>query len=578
MKFSFETPGCIQQWVILLLLSVAGLPSQSQDQGLPGNFPEITFLVNENPSDEGYLFLAPFEKWGSWTDFPPYMIIMDNRGTPVFYESSNGTPIYDFKVQPGGLLTFYGSDRGTCFHVLDTACRDVAHIYGDGSGTDFHELMQTDSGTFLMIAWDDRLVDMDTVVPGGHPGVTVRGNKVQELTLGNELVKEYNTWDYYDITDAYEVYISLTDPSFIDYVHLNTVEIDSDTSLLLLPRNINEVTKIHRETGEVIWRLGGKNNQFEFINDTLGFSMPHDVRRLPGGNLQIFDNGTEYNPPFSNVVEYEVDEENFTATLIKRYRSEPDDIFGFIMGSAQRMENGNVLVGWGSGYPNVTEFRPDGTKAMELAFNGQHYRVRRFDWQPRAFTFDTCEVDFGDVRINDTATAELAIANHLDEPIEINSVVIFEEAFRMADGQMPVTIAPGDTASVTVLFNPSITGPFEDKVTFCYDIEDGYFARRLGSQVFMKGNGYDDTGISEGAMHGASIYPNPGNGPFVIETDHPFKKIMICSLGGRVLMEQVIYPPAKKLAVSQDIPAGPFLVKVVFDDNSLITLKYLIIR
>ena len=32
--------------------------------------------------------------------------------------------------------------------------------------------------------------------------------------------------------------------------------------LLISSRHMDEVTKIDRQTGEIIWRLGGKNNDF----------------------------------------------------------------------------------------------------------------------------------------------------------------------------------------------------------------------------------------------------------------------------------------------------------------------------
>ena len=38
--------------------------------------------------------------------------------------------------------------------------------------------------------------------------------------------------------------------------------------LMISSRHLNEITKISRTTGDIIWRFGGKNNQFTFVNDT----------------------------------------------------------------------------------------------------------------------------------------------------------------------------------------------------------------------------------------------------------------------------------------------------------------------
>ena len=52
--------------------------------------------------------------------------------------------------------------------------------------------------------------------------------------------------------------------TIIDYCHTNAIEQDNDGNILISSRNMDEITKINRITGQIIWRLGGKNNQFEF--------------------------------------------------------------------------------------------------------------------------------------------------------------------------------------------------------------------------------------------------------------------------------------------------------------------------
>ena len=61
-------------------------------------------------------------------------------------------------------------------------------------------------------------------------------------------------------------------------------------------RTTSEIVKINRQTGDVMWHLGGKMNQFTYIgehlqnapDDTVG---QHDIHRLANGNLLFFDNG-----------------------------------------------------------------------------------------------------------------------------------------------------------------------------------------------------------------------------------------------------------------------------------------------
>ena len=131
-----------------------------------------------------------------------------------------------------------------------------------------------------------------------------------------------------------------------------------------------------------MWRLGGKQNEFTFVNDP-GFFYQHDARRLPNGRLSIYDNRTFQEPEYSRAVEYLVDEENLIVSKVYEYRHSPD-VFGGAMGNYQRLPGGNVLVGWGwSNSPVLTEALSDGTTVFELSAEDRFgtYRAFRFPWQ-----------------------------------------------------------------------------------------------------------------------------------------------------------------------------------------------------
>jgi hypothetical protein len=51
------------------------------------------------------------------------------------------------------------------------------------------------------------------------------------------------------------------------------------------------------------------------------------------------------------------------------------------MGSAQRLNNGNTLIGWGSTNPTLTEVRPDGSKALVMTFNTGVFSYRAFKYE-----------------------------------------------------------------------------------------------------------------------------------------------------------------------------------------------------
>jgi hypothetical protein len=119
------------------------------------------------------------------------------------------------------------------------------------------------------------------------------------------------------------------------------------------------------QAGSIVWRLGGVDSDFQFVNDPLGgFSLQHGMRELPNGNILLFDNGVGHQPPQSRTVEYQLDLNAMAATLVWQYDAEPHQ-FGSFMGFTQRLENGNTLITYGA-HPLIREVNPDGEVVWEL--------------------------------------------------------------------------------------------------------------------------------------------------------------------------------------------------------------------
>jgi hypothetical protein len=342
---------------------------------VPSDFPVIDVSVNSVRTAPGNLFFG-FRK--------SYFIIMDRQGTPLFYEKSNDF-LMDFKLQPGGVLsrTVDDWDKGEGFYVLmDQNFNYIDTIRAQhGYGMNHHEYQLLPNGHSLFIVNDHVQVDMSAIVEGGKANATVLGNHVQELDSNKNVVFEWRSWDHFSIEDA--VYENLT-ADFIDYVHMNSVAVDYDGHYVLSSRNLSECTKINSTTGEIIWRLGGVNNQFDFINDGWQNSYQHFIRPVPGKEnyYTMFDNGTHRDQKFSRAVEFKLDTTNWTAIKVWEYRSDPD-LFAAWLGSTQRLSNGNTLICWGGGsLPFATEVTLNKQVVYEAGSAGHIavYRTQLFDW------------------------------------------------------------------------------------------------------------------------------------------------------------------------------------------------------
>ena len=343
---------------------------------VPSDFPHIDVFVDKNPGN-GYIFI------NNWRNEGPYNIIFDNDGSPVWYHRfKDGDRRRDFKVQDNGTITMLARRGGHRFVNYDINFNQIDEFRpADPYHTDEHGVQVLENGNFIIIGRNSDKVDMSQYVAGGQKNADVRETCIQEFTPDHEKILEFRAWDHFDIRN---VQLDNLTGGRIRFPHMNAVDVDEDGHVLLSSRHLSEVTKIHRQTGEIIWRLGGAHSDFEFVNDDLdGFRNQHDIRAHGNNHYTVFDNGNLHNPHRSRAVEYELDLDKMTATLVWEYRNPPGTSYSHYMGNAQRLPNGNTLINWAVGdRPKASEVTPDGEVVYEMNFvDGYHtYRTFRFPW------------------------------------------------------------------------------------------------------------------------------------------------------------------------------------------------------
>jgi len=347
---------------------------------VPSNFPLINITVNDNP-DSGYIFLDNRTSGSN-----SYNVIFDNTGSPIWYLQTSDER-RDMKVQRNGMLTMLARTGGYRFVGLDTHYREIASYRAvNGYSTDEHELVVLENGYYLLIGLRHEYVDMTQYLPGANTNASVGQTIIQEFTPEGDLIFQWRAWDNFDVRDVH-----LDNPygGGFRFPHMNAIDIDEDGHILLSSRHISEITKINRDTGEIIWRLSGipKNNDFTYVNDPLsGPRNQHAIRYSGNGRYLMFDNGNLHSPQLSRAVEYELDLDAMTATVVWEFRETPD-VFSHYMANTQRLPNGNTLINWAVGaLPKLTEVRPNGTKAFEMNWvdGYEAYRVWRCEWQGMA--------------------------------------------------------------------------------------------------------------------------------------------------------------------------------------------------
>lgn len=339
---------------------------KSNGVSVPSDFPAVVITANNNPSP-GYLFLEPGT---SYTKL--YTMILDNNGNPVWYRRGR---LYDFKIQKNNTITWCQDPSSGGFTAMDLNFNYLGtYVTTNGYTTDGHELKVLEDGSYFMIGYRTNLVDLSHYIVGGNPTAIGTETVVQGFTAAGDLILQWRSWDNYDIRDQL--------PN-TELTHMNAIDVDDDGNVLVSARHQSEITKFNRDTGEVIWRLGGAHNSFTYKNDPLnGTSWQHNISALGNGHYLMFDNGNYHSPALSRAVEYQLDLTQMTATLVWQFRDTPDK-YSYWQGSAERLPTGNTLINFvRASYPKATEVDTNGVKRFELSLvpSGDNYRTFRLPW------------------------------------------------------------------------------------------------------------------------------------------------------------------------------------------------------
>ena len=221
---------------------------------------------------------------------------------------------------------------------------------------------------------------MDLSAVGGPVDGVVLDGIVQEVDIETgEVLFEWHSLDHVGLEESYYEPPPDLEAAF-DYFHINSIDPIPDGYLTISARRTSAVYKVDRKTGEVVWRLGGKNERLRDGSGTRT-DWQHDARRHPDNTITIFDNGGVKKDEQSRGIVVEVDEDDMRATLVGEY-THPDKILAATQGNVQVLPNGNVFVGWGS-EPSFSEFCPDGKLLFDASFPSEveSYRAFRFPWK-----------------------------------------------------------------------------------------------------------------------------------------------------------------------------------------------------
>ncbi|KAI1428009.1 Arylsulfotransferase-domain-containing protein [Xylaria sp. FL1777] len=289
-----------------------------------------------------------------------------------------------------------GGDLSTNCLLYDSTYTLAYNVSSHGpkeSSMGIHECQLTADGSAVVILKE--IIPFNLTAVGGPEDGKVLDNIIQEIDIETDkLLWMWRGSDHYELSDSYMEYKHGS--GGYDYIHMNSVERTIEGNFLISARHTHSIIFVDRESGNISWTLGGKNN--DFIDASAGnatdFAWQHHARFNDGARTQLtmFDNhnlssaiGCTLN--CSRGKHVELDYEYYTARLISEFYH-PESLVSGFEGSYQTLRGGNVFIGWGAN-PTFTEHTPLGECVLDVQFNlwspengyPINYRAFKMNWK-----------------------------------------------------------------------------------------------------------------------------------------------------------------------------------------------------
>jgi hypothetical protein len=341
-------------------------------------------LSSSSSSPDG-IFLAPYAGPGQYGP----MILDESGGLVWFKPIPSGERAADVRVQEYDgrpVLTWWqdplvaGGQRDAGIVIADSSYQDIAIVRaGNGYQPDLHAFEITPRGTALFTVYDAIRCDLSAY--GGPADGAVADTLFQEIDLHTGLVRyEWHALDHVALADSYlPVDHGGTPVSPWDYFHINAVSEHGETELVD-SRNTWAAYDVNARSGQIVWRLGGKQSSFA-MGPGASPAWQHDAREEPDGTISFFDNGgTPKVHSQSRVIVLALNKQQMTATLVSSF-VHPTPLLAASQGDFQPLADGNWFAGWGQ-EPFFSEFSPAGRVLFDAHLPAQYqsYTVLKFPW------------------------------------------------------------------------------------------------------------------------------------------------------------------------------------------------------
>ncbi len=476
--------------------------------------------------------------FGSFFDY--YSAVIDENGNEIWNSGDKN-------------LIFYNTDKYGRFFGAEFIGNDAENNY-PGIKFDFengilwqepgdnfihHDIFQLPNGNYIGLgtsygegpipigSWTPLFQGLGFEADGQTIEFDWMGDKIIEWDADTkEEVWTWNVFDHFSMLDYDQlggIWFEAYNTNRFDWTHANALWFDEDDSAIYLSsRHLNRISKIAYPGGEVIWNLGYELGSGDIdCGQELGFSFQHSIQKLSNGNILTFDNGNlsqiflEQENKTSRSIEIEINESDSgcTAELAWEYIL-PEDLYGYLSGNTQKLDNGNYLSTTIGGSGTSIEVDQNGNSIWSATYNlqvpdGLVYRAMRIPGiSPIAYsvTFPQMTTSLYNIDL-DQEELEVNIKNNGDytQNFQLELNIINDDNMGNYEIQLSITPTHHKEKSKIYNINLSTTSIIENNVTNFSLMPNENIILSFGSSVLKNDN------LDYAPFNLNSPYPNPFN-------------------------------------------------------------------
>lgn len=357
-----------------------------------------TIDSTEAPS-KGIILTAPFNFFAPTNIASPgLLLVMDQSGKVLLKQTTPGNP-FDFErwvingqtrytylvndpnafrptgdVQNAGYAIIADSNLNTLQQI--NFIPYAPEVFPTNQGLDVHDFILISDNDYITLTYEWKYPTNIPAYLNPAPNVSILAPVIEEVRGGSVVFH----WDGSNDTSFYGN--SIFDNDFSDtttpqdYIHMNSMFMDpTDSNLICSMRHQDQVMKINRQTGAIMWRLGGLNSDFTLSPDQQ-FLYQHDATLTDSNQtLMLFDNGDINLRPYSRICEFHLNFTNNTVTSFKYF--DIPEAFTQLTGSVQKFGD-EYFIGGGTAQYMLDINYNTGQKIIE--FNGNLASYRSFKY------------------------------------------------------------------------------------------------------------------------------------------------------------------------------------------------------